>query len=295
MSPSQPLSADELKLRAALSKKVIEVMREVKSVTKDKVNSHQGYGYASDGAIVGDLREALIKNGLEITPSTKSCVEILGKNKKGEDQILTKIEVDYEITDSETGYSKSVTAYGYGMDDRDKGIYKAMTGAEKYFLLKKFLIPTLDDPENDTAKREFDRGGRRPEPRQPYTPPRPATPAPAPTRPATPPAPPAASSPAAPPVATPPPPAAPAPAAPAAGFQVSKDLVRVVLKEVTKVPARNGGQSYFNIKGSEGELWKTFSESAAKAASEFAKNSTLVALEVTNYARGPVVTSIRAA
>lgn len=34
------------------------------------------------------------------------------------------------------------------MDDADKGLYKAYTGGEKYFLLKNFLLPTGIDPDN---------------------------------------------------------------------------------------------------------------------------------------------------
>ena len=33
----------------------------------------------------------------------------------------------------------------------DKGLYKAITGANKYFLFKLFQIETGDDPERDTA------------------------------------------------------------------------------------------------------------------------------------------------
>lgn len=36
---------------------------------------------------------------------------------------------------------------GEGMDTGDKAIYKAITGAQKYVLMKTFLIPTGDDPE----------------------------------------------------------------------------------------------------------------------------------------------------
>jgi hypothetical protein len=38
---------------------------------------------------------------------------------------------------------------GEGQDAGDKGPYKAMTGAQKYALMKTFMIPTGDDPEAD--------------------------------------------------------------------------------------------------------------------------------------------------
>ena len=43
---------------------------------------------------------------------------------------------------------------GAGDDGADKGLYKAYTGAVKYFLMKTFLIPTGDDPEADTKADE---------------------------------------------------------------------------------------------------------------------------------------------
>ncbi len=51
------------------------------------------------------------------------------------------------------GSSVKNTAAGEGLDQNgDKGTYKAITGATKYFLLKLFLIPTGDDPETDKRK-----------------------------------------------------------------------------------------------------------------------------------------------
>lgn len=43
---------------------------------------------------------------------------------------------------------------GYGDDAGDKGIYKALTGAVKYALMKQFLVSTGDDPEGDTSTDE---------------------------------------------------------------------------------------------------------------------------------------------
>ena len=42
---------------------------------------------------------------------------------------------------------------GTGADSGDKAPYKATTGAIKYALLTAFLIPTGDDPENDSGDR----------------------------------------------------------------------------------------------------------------------------------------------
>ena len=40
---------------------------------------------------------------------------------------------------------------GSGQDAGDKGIFKAISGAQKYALMKAFMIPTGDDPEQDAG------------------------------------------------------------------------------------------------------------------------------------------------
>lgn len=53
----------------------------------------------------------------------------------------------FTVADSDTGEKIEGTVYGRGQDNMDKGIYKALTGALKYWLTTAFLIPTGDDPE----------------------------------------------------------------------------------------------------------------------------------------------------
>ncbi len=59
---------------------------------------------------------------------------------------------------------------GQGLDNADKGYYKAYTGAVKYFLMKTFMISTGDDPELDSYRDQA--------PRRPQSQARPSRPAP---------------------------------------------------------------------------------------------------------------------
>ncbi len=59
------------------------------------------------------------------------------------------------LLDVDSGESHVSTAYGQGQDKGDKGVYKAATGAEKYFLLKTFLIATGDDAEKESPQRSI--------------------------------------------------------------------------------------------------------------------------------------------
>ena len=63
---------------------------------------------------------------------------------------ITTVTVDGTFIDGDTGEVMPIATFvGTGADTGDKGVFKAMTGAEKYLLLKAFLISTGDDPEGD--------------------------------------------------------------------------------------------------------------------------------------------------
>lgn len=129
-----------------IGKKILAVMGEVGKVGKDKTNSFHKYDYASDEAVVGAIRDSIIKNGLVVIPNQLSC------RVDGE---LTTLEVKYTLLDVDSGEIIEAIAYGQGQDKGDKGVYKAATGAEKYFLLKTFLIATGDDAEKDSPVRSI--------------------------------------------------------------------------------------------------------------------------------------------
>lgn len=137
----------------ALGAKILAVMSEVGKVGKDKTNSFHKYAYASDEAVVGEIRGALIKNRLAVIPNQKECTTTSGTNRQGEASFLTSLAVEYTLLDVDSGESMVATAYGQGVDSGDKGVYKAATGAEKYFLLKTFLIATGDDAEKESPQR----------------------------------------------------------------------------------------------------------------------------------------------
>lgn len=257
------MSPVENKHQSNLAKKILLVMADVGTLKKDKRNDFHNYQYASDELIVGAIREALIKHSLSITTSQKSCTEISQKTSKGEDQLLTKLEMEFELTDADSGESKVVTFFGYGTDKADKGVYKAMTGAEKYFLMKTFLIATPDDPEFEKTQRAA---------RQAYSgqaqssTPKPSTPAPVTTNSAEPPKP-----------------------------KVEQKIVKALLKDVTQLKSKETGKVFYKLNGVEGESWITFSETVAKNAKDFAARGTYLAIALEMNARGPVVAGIKPA
>ena len=64
--------------------------------------------------------------------------------------MVTTVPLQFTVIDSDSGESITGTVYGRGEDPTDKGVYKAYTGGQKYFLQKLFLLSTGDDPERDS-------------------------------------------------------------------------------------------------------------------------------------------------
>lgn len=136
---SEPLA--DMRPVSRLHAKLAEVMAEVGRVPKRGRNEFHKYDYATEADIVDAVRGALSSRGISLVPS------VVQVNREG---TLTTVLMSFQFNDGETGGSASYQWAGTGDDKGDKGLYKAMTGALKYFLLKTFLMPTGDDSEADT-------------------------------------------------------------------------------------------------------------------------------------------------
>jgi hypothetical protein len=138
-----------------LIRKLAEVMAAVERVPKRGHNDFHRYDYATEADIVAVVRQELAKRQIMLIPQVNSHERIeLGNNKKGDPQHpVTLLHMTFTFVDGETGETEQRTWMGSGQDGGDKGLYKAMTGAAKYFLMKTFLMPTGDDPERVSAKK----------------------------------------------------------------------------------------------------------------------------------------------
>lgn len=121
--------------------KINAVMQEIMTVPKNGVNTHFNYKYVKEEDLLDMIRPLLIKHGLAYLPPN-----VIEQQRNGE---FTKVNMEFTLGDVETGETLKSTFWGEGQDKNDKGLYKAYTGATKYFLMKTFLIPTNDDAEAD--------------------------------------------------------------------------------------------------------------------------------------------------
>jgi hypothetical protein len=134
---------------------MLQVMRKVGYVQKDGKNEFHGYKYASEANLIAALRPELIEAGLVLIPS----VSHVSQDEHGNTHVLML----FTLMDDEGG-TYTFCGAGAGNDRNkngvgDKGIYKAITGATKYALMKTFLLETGDDPE---VVSDHDRGEAKP-------------------------------------------------------------------------------------------------------------------------------------
>ena len=120
-----------------------KVMQEVGYVQKQsKVQfGNTKYNYASEAELLATLRPSMVAVGLVFVPSVHS---VIPRDTNGN----TYVEMKYMLGHiSGAVWPYELKSWGCGGDKGDKGLYKAITGANKYMLFKLFQIETGDDPE----------------------------------------------------------------------------------------------------------------------------------------------------
>jgi len=128
--------------------KLAAIMAVVERIPKRGRNAFHGYDYATEADIVTAIRGELACRAVMLFPAIVATRrEPVGDPEKR--MVLTSLDMEFTFMDGESGEAITRPWHGAGTDKEDKGAYKAMTGGEKYFLLKTFLVPTGDDPEQD--------------------------------------------------------------------------------------------------------------------------------------------------
>lgn len=127
-----------------------QVMSKVSYIQKTGKNSFHGYKYAGEADLLEKLRPAMLEAGLLLIPSIKGVSPI-------DEHGVTTVQMQYTLVHKDGDiWPEPICAAGQGGDRNkngvgDKGLYKAITGANKYLLFKLFQIETGDDPETDST------------------------------------------------------------------------------------------------------------------------------------------------
>jgi len=130
-----------------LASKLLAIMSELDRVSKNGWNEHGKYNYVMEADVEDAFRKLLIKYRVITLPN---LVSLEVKDPTGDSkQRMTTIVMDCTFEDVDTGEKRTIRMPGQGSDALDKGVFKAITGCNKYMTLKTFHQPTGDDPEND--------------------------------------------------------------------------------------------------------------------------------------------------
>lgn len=131
-----------------LAQKLFELRKVLSSFVweRDGKNLQQKYKYISEAQYKKYFEKALEQCELDYYTDVISMEFIPSITDK---MHLTSIKVEYTIIDPVSGEGRTYQGFGQGADMHDKGYYKAVTGALKYFINSNFLINDNSDPEND--------------------------------------------------------------------------------------------------------------------------------------------------
>lgn len=131
--------------------KIAKIMGEMQRIPKSGHNSVFNYDFPTEGDVSDVVRTALAKYNIAFFASLTSWTkEPTGATtKSGRLIVSTVCNFEFTFIDGDSGETKTCLWSGEAQDDQDKGISKAATAAEKYFLLKTFMIST-GDPKDDS-------------------------------------------------------------------------------------------------------------------------------------------------
>jgi len=147
---NEPVKPTEPPKPKTLIQKLCEVGQELTWVEKRGENKFHGYKYATEADLVMAIRLELYERHVFLVPNVLSTAreDVTAKDDpKAKRKAITDMNIEWTWIDGDTGEKLVCHMPGCGEDASDKGTYKAITGSEKYLLLKTFLIPTYDDAE----------------------------------------------------------------------------------------------------------------------------------------------------
>ena len=120
---------------------MLRVMKATGMVAKSGRNDFHNYAYATEADVVATVRPHMVENGLVLIPH----VDTVSQDQHGNTNIVVNYQLHHvsgdfiEFNIAASGNDRNKSGVG------DKGIYKALTGASKYAMLKLFCLATGDE------------------------------------------------------------------------------------------------------------------------------------------------------
>ena len=135
--------------KMSIHMKMLQISHQMGTIPKNGYNAFHKYNYVTEADVMSAFRKLCVTHGVMVNHDVID-VKVL----ETKDSFLTSVTVKYTIIDAEDEASKIIVlGAGQGMDRGDKGVFKALTGAYKYFITKNFMVSTGDDPELDSHEK----------------------------------------------------------------------------------------------------------------------------------------------
>lgn len=144
-----------------LAQKIAKAKKAVQAVPKNGRNNDQKYDYVKAEDVVETARQALNENDVVVLPPAQISADFDKlESRSGNGGMFVKATFAFRVVDGETGEGVETMRVGTATDyPGDKAIFKAETGATKYFLSALLNIPLGDG--NDPETTEHAGGGAR--------------------------------------------------------------------------------------------------------------------------------------
>lgn len=130
--------------KATLFRKLANVMGKIGRIPKAGENTFHHYTYATASDVADAIRKAMAEENIAFLVD---MVEI--RQEPLQKGIRTHAKFEFTFACGETGATVTRHWTAEADDTGDKGINKVATAAEKYFLMKTFIVSTEDEPDTD--------------------------------------------------------------------------------------------------------------------------------------------------
>jgi hypothetical protein len=147
-----------------LKQKLMKIRCSVDYLQKTHQNVQQQFKYVSSSQVLGSVRKKMNELGVILRPQILDA-RFHHKGTLNEKMHMTELVMAMTWVDTESGEEEINNWYSQGADQHEKGVSKALTLGEKFFILKYFNIPT-DEFDPDAFEDRFggsDEGSKTPE------------------------------------------------------------------------------------------------------------------------------------
>lgn len=142
----------ESKTSKNLPQRLLAIMQEAGTIEKGGYNAHSRYKYVQEADVAKKFQELLVAHGVFLYSSVEDVVHQKTQTASGKPAMFVGVKMLYTFVNADNPEEKfEVRAAGDGMDTGDKAIYKALTGAHKYLLIRNFNLGSDEDAEKGNA------------------------------------------------------------------------------------------------------------------------------------------------